>query len=116
MIARRTFIQLGGALLVASSCSRPSAEAASNGRPAAVYVVVIDKMAFGPMPTDVRVGDMIDWVNRDIFVHTATARDGSFDVEIKPKQRVRVTLAKPGQVAVYCRYHPGMTASLAVAP
>jgi plastocyanin len=114
MIARRRLIQLGGAFLVASSCSRPSAEGASRGRPAAVYVVVIDKMAFGPMPTDVRVGDTIEWFNQDIFLHTATARNGAFDVEIKPKQRARIVLAKSGEVAIYCRYHPGMQVSLQV--
>ena len=72
-------------------------------------------LGIGPMPTDVRVGDTIEWVNRDIFQHTATARNGLFDVEIKPKQRVRVTLDRPGEIAIYCRYHPGMTASLLVA-
>lgn len=115
MIARRTFIQYGAAFLAASSCSPPSAEGAPGGRPAAVHAVVIDKMAFGLMPTDVRVGDTIEWDNQDIFVHTATARNGLFDVELQPKQRVRVTLAKPGDVAVYCRYHPGMTGSFTVA-
>jgi plastocyanin len=115
-IARRMFIQLGGAAMIASSCSRPSAEAASGRRPAAVHVVVIDKMAFGPMPTDVRIGDTIDWSNQDIFLHTATAKDAGFDVEIKPKQRVRVTLVTAGTFTVVCRYHPGMKATLVVAP
>jgi plastocyanin len=115
MIARRTFIQLGAAAIAASSCSRASSEAPSNGRPAAVHVITMEKMTYGPLPRDVRVGDTIEWYNQDIFIHTATARNGSFDVEIKPKQRVRMTLAKPGEIAFYCRYHPGMTGSLLVA-
>lgn len=71
-------------------------------------------MAFGPAPARLRVGDVIEWVNNDIFVHSATARDKSFDLELKPKARVRMTLKQPGIVDFYCRYHPGMTGKLAV--
>ena len=42
----------------------------------AVHVIVIDKMHYGPMPTNVHAGDVIEWVNHDIFEHSATARDG----------------------------------------
>lgn len=71
-------------------------------------------MAFGASPAGLRVGDVIEWVNNDIFVHSATARDKSFDVELKPKAHVRMTLKQAGTVAFYCRYHPGMTGKLAV--
>ena len=29
--------------------------------------------------------DTVEWVNQDIFVHSATADDGSFDVELAPE-------------------------------
>jgi plastocyanin len=77
--------------------------------------VSIQQMAFGPTPTGLRVGDTIEWVNNDIFVHSATARDKSFDVELKPKARVRTKLKRAGTAAFYCRYHPGMTGRLVVA-
>ena len=72
-------------------------------------------MAFGAAPAGLRVGDVLEWVNNDIFVHSATARDKSFDLELKPKARVQITLKQAGTVAFYCRYHPGMTGKLAVA-
>lgn len=71
-------------------------------------------MAFGPVPADLRVGDTIEWVNNDIFLHSATARDKSFDVDLKPKAHVRIVLKKAGRIAFYCRYHPGMTGILVV--
>jgi plastocyanin len=71
-------------------------------------------MAFDKMPTDARVGDVIEWINTDPVQHTATARDGAFDVDLAPGARVRTTLAAQGVHEVYCRYHPAMTARLVV--
>ena len=79
-----------------------------------VHTVVIEKMAFGPTPAGLRVGDTIEWVDRDIFRHTATARDGRFNLDLPPNGRGRTVLRAAGRVAVYCRYHTAMTAVLAV--
>ena len=48
------------------------------------HIIVIDKMKFGAMPTDLHAGDRLVWLNKDMFRHTATANDGSFDVDLKP--------------------------------
>ena len=80
-----------------------------------VHVVRMAKMVFGPAPTGVRVGDIIEWVNADVVQHTATARDGSFDVNLKPGSKARTVLKSPGVVAYYCRYHSGMTGRVVVA-
>lgn len=80
-----------------------------------VYRVTIANMAFGPVPTGLKVGDAIEWVNDDIFQHSATARDGSFDVDLAPKAQARTMLKAPGTIDFYCRYHPGMTGRLVVA-
>lgn len=102
--SRRLFV------LGLAATAAPAAVAAASR----VHVVVIDKMAFGPAPAGLRVGDTIEWVNRDIFRHTATARDGRFDIDLPPNGRGRTLMRAAGQVAVYCRYHAGMTAVLAV--
>ena len=78
------------------------------------HTVVIDKMKFGAMPAGLRAGDRIVWVNKDMFRHTATARDGSFDLDLKPGAK-GVSVVKPGDILVTCRYHPGMKAMLKVA-
>lgn len=80
------------------------------------YTVTVANMMFGPTPPELHVGDAIEWVNADIFQHSATARDGSFDVDLPAKAKARTVLSHAGAVDFYCRYHPGMTGRLAVAP
>ena len=76
---------------------------------ARLHVVVIDKMKFGAVPGDIRVGDAILWVNRDMFRHSATAGDGSFDVDLPAGKSARTTVKKAGAIPFACKYHPGMT-------
>ena len=77
------------------------------------HVVVIDKMEFGRMPAGLRVGDSIIWVNKDMFRHSATARNGSFNIDL-PTGAKGMTEVKAGTTAVTCKYHPGMQVVLKV--
>lgn len=79
-----------------------------------VYTIVIDKMKFGAAPAGARVGDTILWVNKDMFRHTATARDGSFNVDLPPGKSGKAVLRRAGSIAFYCVFHPGMTGTLTV--
>lgn len=90
--------------------STPPAMAAPH-----VHVVVIDAMKFPPMPSGVHAGDKIVWINKDLFRHTVTAKDGSFNVDLPPGARGTSIVKKPGAISVVCRYHPGMRAMLKVA-
>ena len=78
------------------------------------FVVLMDNMVFGRMPKGVKVGDVIIWDNRDTVQHTATARDGSFDVRLQPGKKGRTVIRKAGNLAIYCIYHPMMRATLKV--
>jgi len=82
----------------------------------AVHRIVIGKMAFGPSPPGLHVGDTVEWVNEDIFLHSATAADMSFDVDIAPKMTARVVVKKAGIIRYICKYHPSMQAQLVVEP
>lgn len=98
------------ALAGTTACAvQPAAAAASR-----TFTVSISALAFGPPPAALRVGDTIEWVNTDIFRHTATARNGSFDADIMPGARARTLIKTAGEVAFYCRYHPNMTGTLKV--
>ena len=99
--------------LLAATDGFPPASAASAAQAQRVHVIVIDKMQYGPMPTDVRAGDIIEWTNKDILEHSATARDGHFDVDLKPGTSGRIT-ATAGTLAFFCKFHPTMTATLVV--
>lgn len=76
------------------------------------HTVVIDKMKFGPVPKNLRVGDYIVWVNKDLFKHTATARDKSFNVDLPAKATGKTVVRKSGTIPFYCIYHPGMKSAL----
>jgi len=101
------------ALLALIVLGAGAAAAASAAAPQ-TYVVVIDKMKFGPVPAQLHKGDRIIWVNRDLFRHTATAANKSFDVDLKPSSKGVTVLNSRGAISVTCRYHPGMRATLNV--
>jgi plastocyanin len=75
---------------------------------------VIDKMKFGPVPKAVRAGDTIVWVNRDIVRHTATATNGSFNVDLPAGAKGRTIMRKAGTIPFICKFHPGMRGALRV--
>lgn len=79
-----------------------------------IHAIVIDKMKFGPVPPGLRIGDTILWVNKDMFRHAATARDGSFSIDLAPGARGKTRLTRAAAIAFYCKYHPGMTGRLTV--
>lgn len=76
--------------------------------------VTIDKLVFEPAAVDARVGDTIEWVNKDVFAHTATVK-GGWDVMIPPKKSASLVLKDAGFVEYYCRFHPNMKGRIAVA-
>jgi plastocyanin len=78
------------------------------------YVVVIDKLKFGPLPATLHRGDTIIWVNKDMLRHTATAANHSFDVDLQPGAKGKTVLKSSGTIPFVCRYHPGMKGVLRV--
>ena len=78
------------------------------------HTVVMDAMKFGAMPADVKVGDTILWVNRDMFRHTATAKNGAFDIDLQPGAKGRTVIKTAGAIPFVCKYHPGMRGQLRV--
>lgn len=79
------------------------------------HTIVIQHMKFVAVPPNLRKGDTILWVNRDVVPHTATARNRGFDVVLKPQQSARTTVQQTGKIAFYCRYHPAMRGIMVVA-
>lgn len=83
---------------------------------AATFHVVIRDIAYHDVPATAHVGDGVVWVNKDFVDHTATARDGGFDVLLPVGKTVRMTLKHAGKIAFYCRFHPQMTGVITVLP
>jgi len=78
--------------------------------------VTIDKLVFEPAEVNAKVGDTIEWVNKDALVHNAKATDGDWSVNIPPKQNGQVVLKKAGAVDYFCTFHPNMKGRVTVAP
>jgi plastocyanin len=83
---------------------------------AATIQIVMENLVVAPAEASARVGDTVEWVNKDVFAHTATARNGDFDVNLPPKKTVTSVLNKAGTVEYYCRFHPNMKAVLKIDP
>ena len=83
---------------------------------AATIQITMENLVIAPAETSAKVGDTIKWVNKDIFAHTATARDGDFDVTMPPKTTMTLVLKKADTVDYYCRFHPNMKAVLKIEP
>ena len=83
---------------------------------AATIQITMEDLVISPAEASAKVGDTIEWINKDIFAHTATARNGDWDVMMPPNKTVTSVLNKAGTVEYYCRFHPNMKATLVVAP
>ena len=109
--------RLGLALLAAALIAAPAAvvhaaDSASGGKE---YTVTMSNMAYGALPSGLKVGDTIVWMNQDTVIHSVTARDHSFDLRINPGQTARLPLNKDGRIAFYCLFHPTMRGTMTVA-
>jgi plastocyanin len=83
---------------------------------AATVTVVIDKLVFTPVEVTAKVGDTIEWDNQDILEHTATAKDGSWNVLLPPKKKGSLVVSKPGIYDYFCKLHPNMKGKITVTP
>jgi len=106
-------IRFCGWLLAAYVLAQPLSSTADAAGP--VRRILIEKMAFAPSPSNLHAGDTVEWVNQDIFLHSATAADGSFDIDVPPGKSARVVIRKAGTINYSCKYHPGMKSMLVVA-
>ena len=76
--------------------------------------VKMEKLGFVPVEISAHVGDTIEWVNTDFVAHTATARNGSWDVLIPVNAKKTVVLKTEGTIEYYCKFHPNMTGRILV--
>lgn len=80
---------------------------------AETITVTVDKMAFSPAEISAKVGDTIEWVNKDSFAHTATV-NGGWEVMLPVKKSGSVVVDKAGTIAYICRFHPNMKGTITV--
>jgi plastocyanin len=94
-----------GALVVALMAGSAGAE---------VIHIQIKNLANVPAQITAHVGDTIEWRNADFLAHTATARNGAFDVMIPANGKGRTVVKALGTVDYYCKFHPNMVGKVVV--
>lgn len=83
--------------------------------PSSVLVSLRD-FAFAPSEVRVRAGDTVRFRNDGDALHTATARDGSYDSGLlRPGGVADRTFRTAGTYAFWCTLHPDMVATIRVA-
>ena len=115
-------VAIGAALLLAA-CSGddgarstvPEAPEVTEARPrqasAANPTIVISDFTFSTVRA--AVGTQVAR-NEDGTVHTVTADDGSFDVQVGPQATAAFVVNAAGTYGFSCKIHPGMTGTLEV--
>ena len=83
---------------------------------AATITITMENLVVSPAEATAKVGDTLELVNKDVLAHTATAKNGDFDVMMPPKKTVTYVIKKAGTVDYYCRFHPNMKATLKIEP
>src|ERR1700750_396616 len=81
---------------------------------AATITITMENLVISPAEATAKVGDTLELVNKDVLAHTATAKNGDFDVTMPPKKTVTTVLKKAGTVDYYCRFHPNMKATIKI--
>ncbi len=82
---------------------------------AATHTIIMEGVAFVPETVTVKQGDTVVWVNKDLFPHTATAQDRSFDSrEMAPAKTWKYVARKNGTFPYVCTLHPTMKGTLVV--
>ena len=79
------------------------------------HTVTIEGTRFQPETLTVKAGDTIVWVNKDLFPHSATASNSTFNSQvIAAGASWRYIARKKGEFAYTCIFHPTMKAALVV--
>lgn len=97
-----------------------AAKTAATVQPAATSTaatfVELSDTTFQPAAVDVKVGDIVTFVNKDAIAHTVTAESGAkFDSgTLAPAAKFHFVAAKAGKISYVCVFHPGMTGTIDV--
>lgn len=105
----------GGALAGAAITLSMLGLSALAGEATVVHRVAIEEFVFAPATLEMRQGEAIEWINRDIVSHTATEDSGAWDTGPLPRgQSARIIFSSPGAMEYFCVYHPTMRGRVVV--
>jgi quinohemoprotein ethanol dehydrogenase len=87
------------------------------GEPVTTDHIDIVDFKFAPANVVVPVGTTVTWTQTGVFLHSATANDGTFDSGImQTGQQFSFTFTQPGTFPYFCVPHPFMIGQIEVVP
>ena len=93
----------------------PLGSASEPSTGVSTHTVTIENMLFNPAELTVHRGDRIVWVNKDLFPHTATAKDKTFDSgAIESNGSWTFKADKAGDYPYGCTFHQTMNGQIHV--
>ncbi len=79
------------------------------------HIIEIHKMKFQTKSLDVKIGDTVTWINKDVVPHTATAKDKSWDSgRLNKGEGFTLTITDTTALGYFCFYHRQMKAALII--
>jgi plastocyanin len=110
-----TVLLASGAVAVAASAAGAATLAAAAAAKPVTHTVTIENMQFNPPALTVKSGERVVWVNKDLFPHTVTADNKSFDSgSIAANASWSYVAREKGEYAYSCTFHPTMHGKLTV--
>src|SRR4051794_19321031 len=80
------------------------------------HKVLIQNLKYDPAKLSIKVGETVQWINKDDNDHTVIADDDSFKSDnLGSGDKFSHTFEKKGTFKYHCKYHPRMKASVTVA-
>ena len=79
-----------------------------------VHQVVLENFQFMPTDLTVKVGDTVEWVNKDSVTHTVSFDNEEFDQELVEGGMTTYTFTQKGEFGYHCRPHPNMQGTVIV--
>ena len=77
--------------------------------------VTMRKLKYEPAKITIKVGESVQWVNKDDHDHTVVAMNKSFSSEnLGRDDTFRHVFTRAGKFDYYCRYHPRMKGTVTV--
>lgn len=71
-------------------------------------------MGFSPPQVSASTGDTVEWINDDFVLHSATAKNGEWNLAVPPNGKKELTLKDAGTFDYFCRFHPTMKGKITV--
>jgi plastocyanin/uncharacterized membrane protein len=100
-------------LVARASSAQANEQSSSSASRTPAAEVILKNFRFQPAQLNVHPGESIEFKNEDIYAHTVTADDGSFDSGlIQPGSSWKMTVTKAGNIGYHCTPHPNMKATL----